>query len=157
VPYEPCCIIKDRVFIFFYVDDIIFGYPKNKEHLAYSIIQDLQTKYTLTGGEDLKWFLGVEITQDRRNHTLLLSQAAYIKKISRLINKKDTRHDTLMSSIELELQAGLATLSEINKHQRKVSLLLFAAVTTRLDIAFATSRLAQYMLNLGLKHHEAAD
>jgi hypothetical protein len=54
VPYEPCYIIKDRVFIFFYVDNIIFGYPKNKEHLAYSIIQGLQTKYTLIGGEDLK-------------------------------------------------------------------------------------------------------
>jgi hypothetical protein len=82
-------MIKDGVFIFFYVDDIIFGYPKNKEHSAYSIIQGLQTKYTLTGGEDLKWFLGVEITRNRSNRTLLLSQAAYIKKISRLIDKKE--------------------------------------------------------------------
>jgi hypothetical protein len=54
VPYKPCYIVKDRVFIFFYIDNIIFRYPKIKEHLAYSIIQDLQTKYTLTGGEDLK-------------------------------------------------------------------------------------------------------
>jgi hypothetical protein len=87
----------------------------------------------------------------------LCSQAAYIKKISRLINKKDTRHDTPMSSIELEPQAGLAMPSEINKYQRKIGSLLFAAVTTRPDIAFATSRLARYMLNPGPKHHEAAD
>jgi hypothetical protein len=58
-------MLKDRVFLFFYVDDIILGYPKNKELLAYLIIQELQTKYTLTRGEDLKWFLGVEIIRNR--------------------------------------------------------------------------------------------
>jgi hypothetical protein len=54
VPHEPCYILKDRVFLFFYVDDIILRYLKNKELLAYSIVQELQTKYTLTRGEDLK-------------------------------------------------------------------------------------------------------
>jgi hypothetical protein len=34
---------------------------------------------------------------------LLLSQAAYIEKISRLINKKEIWYNTLISSIELEL------------------------------------------------------
>jgi hypothetical protein len=33
---------------------MIFIYPKNKEYLAYLVIQELQTKYTLTGGGDLK-------------------------------------------------------------------------------------------------------
>jgi hypothetical protein len=47
-------MLKDRVFLFFYVDNIILRYPKNKELSAYSIVQKLQTKYTLTRGEDLK-------------------------------------------------------------------------------------------------------
>jgi hypothetical protein len=89
VPHEPCCILKDRVFLFFYVDDIILRYLKNKEHLANAIVQELQTKYTLTRREDLKWFLGVEIIQNRSSQTLLLSQAAYIEKISCLIDKKE--------------------------------------------------------------------
>jgi hypothetical protein len=62
-----------------------------------------------------------------------------------------------MSSIELELQTGLATPAEINKYQRKVSSLLFAAVTTRPDIAFATSRLARYILNPRPAHHAATN
>jgi hypothetical protein len=82
-------MLKDGVFLFFYVDDIILGYPKNKEYLANAIVQELQTKYTLTGGEDLKWFLGVEIIRNRSSQTLLLLQAAYIEKISRLIDKKE--------------------------------------------------------------------
>jgi hypothetical protein len=38
-----------------------------------------------------------------------------------------------------------------------ISLLLFVVVITRLDIAFATSRLARYMLNLGLAYHVVAN
>jgi hypothetical protein len=34
-------MLKDGVFLFFYVDDIIFGYLKNKELSAYSIVQEL--------------------------------------------------------------------------------------------------------------------
>jgi hypothetical protein len=30
VPHEPCCLIKDGVIIFFYVDDIILAYHKDK-------------------------------------------------------------------------------------------------------------------------------
>jgi len=157
VPHEPCCLLKDGVFIFFFVDDFILGYPKSNEALAQSFVQKLYTRYALTGGNDLKWFLGVEIIRNKSNQTIQLSQAAYIEKISRLIDKKDTRHDTPMSPVELKPQEGLATPSEINKYQRKIGSLLFAAVTTRPDVAFATSRLARFMLNPGPKHHEAAD
>ena len=62
-----------------------------------------------------------------------------------------------MAAIELQPRTGLATLTEINKFQRKIGSLLFAAVTTRPDIAFATSRLARFLSNPGPDHHDAAD
>jgi hypothetical protein len=34
---------------------------------------------------------------------------------------------------------------------------LFAAITTRLDIAFATSRLARFLINPSKEHYAAAD
>jgi hypothetical protein len=34
VPYELCCLIKDGVIVFFYVDDIILAYHKEKEQEA---------------------------------------------------------------------------------------------------------------------------
>jgi hypothetical protein len=43
-----------RVIVEYVIDNIILGYPKNKEHSANAIIQELQIKYTLTRGEDLK-------------------------------------------------------------------------------------------------------
>ncbi|KAI2479358.1 hypothetical protein Ptr902_09569 [Pyrenophora tritici-repentis] len=102
-------------------------------------------------------FLGVEIIRDRKARTIQLSQAAYADKISRLADRTDIRHDTLMATAELLLRDGLASPSEINKYQRKIGSLLFAAVTTRPDIAFATSQLARFLSNLRPEHHNAAD
>ena len=67
------------------------------------------------------------------------------------------RHDTPMAAVELKPYTGYATPSEINKYQRKIGSLLFAAVTIRPDIAFATSRLARFLTNPSTKHYNAAD
>lgn len=67
------------------------------------------------------------------------------------------RDDTPMSGIELKPKTGLAEPADINHYQRKIGCLLFAAVTTRLDIAFAISRLARFLVNPGMDHHNAAD
>lgn len=157
VPHEPCCLIKDGVIVSFYVDDIILAYCREKEREAQQIIQLLQDKYTFTGGHDLQWFLGMEVVRDRTTRKIQLSQAAYSDKISRLADRMNIRHDTPMAAIELRPRKGLATPTEINKFQRKIGSLLFAAVTTRPDIAFATSRLARFLSNPGADHQDAAD
>jgi hypothetical protein len=157
VPHEPCCLIKDGIIIFFYVDDIILAYSKQMETEVQQAVQRLRDKYSITGGDDLQWFLGVEVIRNREQRKIQLLQAAYADKISRLVDRKDIRHDTPMAAIELKPREGLATPSEINKYQRKIGSLMFAAVTTRPDIAFATSRLARFLMNPGQEHHDAAD
>jgi hypothetical protein len=61
VSHEPCCIIKDGIIIFFYVDDIIIAYDKQHTKEADHTVKLLQDKYTITRGHDLQWFLGVEV------------------------------------------------------------------------------------------------
>lgn len=157
VPHEPCCMIKDSVIIFFYVDDIILAYPKEKTTTASKIVESLRGKYTLTGGDDLQWFLGVEIVRDRRQRVIQLSQTAYIEKVSHLAEHSNVRHDTPMANLELLPSPNLATPAETNRYQRKIGSLLFAAVTTRPDVAFATSRLARFLVNPSTEHQKAAD
>ena len=41
VPYEPCCYTKEGVIIFFYVDDIVVAYRKDKEATA-TTMEDLE-------------------------------------------------------------------------------------------------------------------
>ena len=62
-----------------------------------------------------------------------------------------------MSTTELLPYEGQADPYETKRYQRKVGSLLYAATTTRPDIAFATSRLARFMSNPSPEHHRAAD
>jgi hypothetical protein len=62
-----------------------------------------------------------------------------------------------MASLKLLPRKNLATLAEVNKYQRKIGSLLFAAVTTRPDIAFATLQLARFLANPSQDHQDAAD
>jgi hypothetical protein len=62
-----------------------------------------------------------------------------------------------MRNIELLPYEGKATPASIKEYQRKTGSLLYAAVITRPDIAFATSRLARFNINPSPEHHQEAD
>ncbi|KAL3708718.1 hypothetical protein TMatcc_006702 [Talaromyces marneffei ATCC 18224] len=62
-----------------------------------------------------------------------------------------------MSREELLPYEGTATYKSQHHYQRKVGLIMYAAVSTRPDVAFAVSRLARFLSNLGPKHYKAAD
>lgn len=159
VPHEPCCMIKGGIIFFFYVDDIIIAYRKQRQAEVDSTVKTFQEKYKLTGGEDVQWFLGMEILRDRAQERIWLSQSAYIEKISKL-NCSGEQHQprTPMGPEELfPRQGDHASPSEIQRYQRKIGSLLYAAVSTRPDIAFATSRLSRFLTNPSEAHDKAAN
>jgi hypothetical protein len=84
IPHEPCCFAKDGILIFFYVDDIVIAYRKGQD--PKELVAALKKQYELTGGNELQWFLGIEIIRDRPRKLLWLSQSAYIEKISKLVD-----------------------------------------------------------------------
>jgi hypothetical protein len=58
----------------------------------------------------------MEIIQNWTNQRIQLSQLAYLDKISRLADKKNLQHNTLIASLKLLLRKNLATLAEVNKY-----------------------------------------
>ena len=62
-----------------------------------------------------------------------------------------------MSLIELFPRDSIALAFEISQYQRKVGSILYTAVNTRPDIAFAVSRLARFLTNPSPAHQTAAD
>jgi hypothetical protein len=157
VPHEPCCMTKGAIIIFFYVDDIVLAYKKERKNEIQSIINKLQNKYKLSGGKPLQWFLGIEIIRDREKKLLWLSQSDYLDKIANLVDRTDYRHETPMKREELLAYNERASLPSIRRYQRKVGSVLYAAVITRPDVAFAAARLARFNANPGPHHHAAAD
>ena len=50
VLHKPYYIIKEGVLIFFYINNIVFIFRKNKTGIIKGIIKELKTKYQLIGG-----------------------------------------------------------------------------------------------------------
>jgi hypothetical protein len=156
VPHEPCCLTCDDIVVFFYVDDIVFAFPKRKTAHAQEMIELLKARYHLSGGADLQWFLGIEVVRDRSRRLIWLSQASYIDKIAARASRR-TRKDTPIGMEELQPRLDLASLREIHDFQVKTGSILYAAVITRPDVAFAASRIIRHNANPSQKHYDAAD
>ena len=131
---------------------------------------------------ELKWFLGIHVLRDRSRRLLWLTQEAYIEKIAKQyeIDLNGRLPDTPMAESELlpttyprsirptlkSSHEGLSVRpSPLPKvagystmlYQRKMGSMLYAATTTRPDIAFAVSRLARFNHDPSQEHHRAAD
>jgi hypothetical protein len=124
--------------------------------------EEMNAKYKLTDLGAANWLLGIKITRDLVNKTLRLSQHAYIEAIITRFNFNDLKP----SSIPIDPSAPLSKtqspskLEDIAKmknvpYREAVGSLMYAAMGTRPDIAFATSTVAQFSENPGWAHWEA--
>ena len=109
-----------------------------------------------------KWLLSIKITRDEQASTIALSQHAYVDSIVTRFNFDDLKP----SSIAMDPAAPLlksqspTTLADIAKmanvpYREAVGSLMYAAMGTRPDIAFATSTVAQFLENPGRDYWEA--
>ena len=159
VPQEPCTMLNGGIVVFFYVDDIVFCHRTKDKEKVEGIITELHKKFQLNVIGELKWFLGIHVLRDRLQKKLWLSQTAFIEKIASQygIGTNGRTPDTPMNEYEL-----LPATTEVDRpgalyYQRKVGLILYVAITTRPDVAFAVSRLARFNQNPNEEHHRAVD
>ena len=90
IPDEPCVLIKDGQITMYHVDDFIMTHPQHKAAAAEDTINQIQNKFTITGGDDISWYLGIQIIRDRPNKRSWLSQQAYCKKIFKQTRREET-------------------------------------------------------------------
>src|SRR5262249_13680449 len=156
---EPYVIINEGVIAFFFVADIVICHRKKDKTKAKTIVVGLKARYKMSMLGSLKWFLGIHVLRNRANKTLWLSQDAYIDKVANQyeIDLTGRLPDTPMTTDELLPSEEPASKASIHLFQRKTGSILFAAITTRPDVAFAASRLARFNSNPGNEHHRAVD
>lgn len=160
VPQEPCVVLKDGIICFFFVDDIVFAFRKKDRDEVTQIVTSLKKTFTITEIGELKWFLGMHVIRDRSKRSLWISQLSYIEKVAhQFIPDLQRCPETPMTEEEL---TPLPTEEEVDEadrtlYQQKVGSLLFAGISTRPDIAFATAKLSRFNQRPGKAHHEAAD
>jgi hypothetical protein len=104
----------------------------------------------------LKWFLEIKIIRNRINKKIWLCQNLYISKmITKFHLEKMKISKTLLTKI---LRINEKTKHENSNSQRiyvfqqRINLLNFATIIFKLDIVFATAKLAQFLKNSNSNH-----
>ena len=151
---------KDIIIFLVHVDDgMVTG---SNVRLIKKFKEDMNAKYKLTDLGAANWLLGIKITRDLINKTLSLSQHSYIDAIITKFNFDDLKPSAIPMdpSAPLSKSQSPSKIEDITKmknvpYREAVGSLMYAAMGTRPDIAFATSTVAQFSDNPGWAHWEA--
>jgi transposase InsO family protein len=122
----------------------------------------LNDRYALTDLGPVSWLLGIQVTRDRTARTISLSQEAYIGSIIARFGLTDAKSQSTpmiptasYSSKDSPASATDAARMRKVPYREAIGSLMYAAVATRPDIAFAVSTLSQFLENPGEAHWQA--
>ena len=88
---------------------------------------------------EARWILGMEVTRNRRDRTLTLSQHRYIHNVLERHGMADCRPVSTPMVPNLHLERLTAPEIDAISYQRAVGSLMYAMIGTRPDIAHAVS------------------
>ena len=94
------------------------------------------------------FYLGIEITRDRANRSITMSQSSYIDDIVTRFEMGDAKHTTVPISPSAQLARTTGTpldTASAHLYPEIIGSLLYLAMNTRPDIAHAVSSLAKFM------------
>ena len=153
---EPCLFLdpERRVVVIFYVDDFLVLYHRLHSARAQRLIEGIKAKYEVHDQGDVEWFLGIRVIRDRAARKIWLCHDQYIEKIAKRYELTDVSEfpSIPLPTKELRKFEGQATPEQVRKYQELVGSLLYTAVMIRADVAFAASKLSQFLTNPGPEH-----
>ncbi|MEM1007427.1 MAG: reverse transcriptase domain-containing protein, partial [Myxococcota bacterium] len=154
---DPCIFVKTingrKLIVAVYVDDTIILHESNAD-LRW-LLSHIGKHYKFHDEGELTWALGMEVGRTPSGH-YWIGQQRYIKKMMQLfepIRKKVTT--PLQASLRLDLPCDSPTIDP-STYKRLLGSILYVAVATRPDIAFACSHLARFSTDPRSVHYEQA-
>ncbi len=153
---ESCLFMTNEIFMFFYVDDIVFAYRVDRQQAAELLISKLKDIFEMRNLGILKFFLRMRVIQ--KSEMIFLVQDVYaeklIKKYAISINQK-----TFISLFYQLLISYMREIDSIRIHiyRQKVKSICYFAIIIRSNIAKVASKLAEFLINLEPYHLMIAD
>ena len=142
----------DNLWVLVYVDDLlVMGDPTSISHFK----SMLTNRFGIKDLGPVHWYLGMEISRNRTNGTLQISQTQYIKDVLAKFNMSDCHPRS--SPLPTGLQLPKATTRDTDFPYRElVGSLLYAAKATRPDIVHAVGLLTRHLIAPTNVHVHAA-
>ena len=136
-----------------YVDDL--GLFTNKKEGMAHIKGELNQKFPMTDLGEMKKILGIRVERDRKHGTLKISQGPYIDIILAQLQMQDVNpiSTPLNKTVNLTVPTESKDGPTINlPYAKAIRSIMYAALRTRSDIAFAIQQLSQFTTSYGLEH-----
>jgi hypothetical protein len=122
----------------------------------------LRRYFEITDLGELNWLLGLKVSRDRVARTITLSQKVYVDTIVERFYLGDAKsaQTPMEPGTQLSIEQSPGTVAEAHAmqdvpYQRAIGSLMYAATSTRPDLAFPVATLSQFMCNPGRPHWEA--
>jgi len=151
---------KIKVIIPVFVDDLTLA-SKSKSAIA-SFKHELAQHFKLHDLGPTSNLLGMQVTRDRSQHRLCLSQRQYIVDMLERFNMTDSAPVTTPMDPGLKLTSAMSpqTVEEtasmkLVPYMNAVGTLMYLATSTRPDIAYTVGVLCRFNTNPGLAHWKA--
>ena len=156
---DPCVYIRNSngiEIITVWVDDLLL-FTKSKEQMN-NLKGELSNLFEITDLGEPNKLIGIEITRDRDNGTLTIKQTKYIEAI---LEKEKMENANAVSTpldpnVKLEPQEPQDATTINSNYALLTGSLMYAAIGTRPDIAYAVNKLCSFNNNPGMIHWSAA-
>ena len=154
---------RDGIHIFMpvFVDDITLA--GNDAAAIDAFVQELSSHFKLRDLGPTTQLLGMEIHRDRPNRTLSLSQSHFITNLILRHGLQDAKPVSTPLNPGSRLSTSMSPQNDAESSEMSqypyislVGSLMYLALTTRPDIAYAAGVLARFNSNPGLAHWQAA-
>ncbi|CAI7899995.1 unnamed protein product, partial [Closterium sp. NIES-53] len=132
-------------YILVYVDDLVFA-TADTAGLAH-VKSELQKRHTCTDLGELHSYLGLQITQDRAQHTITLTQSHMVQQVLQLFNftYSSPQASPLSTRHSLSALPSDESVEPSGPYPELVGCLMYLMTCTRPDLAYPLSILARYV------------
>jgi hypothetical protein len=133
--------------IYRFVDDMQGSYHAEDASEFGQHVSLLQTRFHIKQLQTATWMLGMRIGRDRKARTITLSQELYITKALERFGLQQCRPVSTPEAVGAahELRPELDTPADAQRYMEITGTLMYAAISTRPDIAHAVHYLASHM------------
>ncbi|KAJ9531774.1 hypothetical protein QJQ45_021923 [Haematococcus lacustris] len=145
------------VYLLVYVDDCLLCTQQGDTAGLAHVKQQLASVFNIKDMGETRWFLGMQITRNRAEGTIMLDQRQFINELvtTHSMSSSHSKAVPMAPAIKL-VREGDPLDTSVHHYSALVGSLLYLTCCTRPDIAFAVGALARHMSSPTKQHWAAA-